>query len=77
MPFIYPPGTRWCYGTSIDWLSLLVEGASGLGFEAYVQKNIFGYFYIFASVHSYSPSAQAARDHGHIIPGESAQDEHG
>ncbi|GAA5954344.1 hypothetical protein JCM21900_005036 [Sporobolomyces salmonicolor] len=40
-PFIYPPGTRWSYGTATDWLSLVIASASDLSLDAYFQKFIF------------------------------------
>jgi CubicO group peptidase (beta-lactamase class C family) len=39
-PLIFDPGTRWQYGTSIDWAGRLVETVSGLTLEQYFQKNI-------------------------------------
>ncbi|GAA6006311.1 hypothetical protein JCM10207_000602 [Rhodosporidiobolus poonsookiae] len=41
MPLVQKPGEHWTYGTSIDWLTLVIEGASGLSIEEYFQKNIF------------------------------------
>jgi methyl acetate hydrolase len=37
---IFDPGTRWQYGTSMDWAGRLVETISGLTLEDYFQKNI-------------------------------------
>ncbi|GAA5825923.1 hypothetical protein JCM11251_000055 [Rhodosporidiobolus azoricus] len=42
MPLFHKPGSTWVYGTSIDWLTRIVENVSGLALEAYVQKHIFG-----------------------------------
>ncbi|GAA5891515.1 hypothetical protein JCM6882_004498 [Rhodosporidiobolus microsporus] len=42
MPLFYKPGSRWTYGTSIDWLTRVVENVSGSTLEGYVQKHIFG-----------------------------------
>jgi len=39
-PLIFEPGTRWQYGTSMDWAGKLVEKVSGLTLEQYFQKNI-------------------------------------
>jgi methyl acetate hydrolase len=39
-PLIFEPGTRWQYGTSLDWTGRLVEAVSGLTLEQYFQKNI-------------------------------------
>jgi methyl acetate hydrolase len=39
-PLIFEPGTRWQYGTSVDWAGKLVEAVSGLTLEQYFQRNI-------------------------------------
>jgi CubicO group peptidase (beta-lactamase class C family) len=39
-PLIFEPGTRWQYGTSMDWAGRLVEKVSGLTLEQYFRKNI-------------------------------------
>lgn len=39
---MYSPGERWNYGTSNDWLGLLVETVGGLGLEQCFQQKIFG-----------------------------------
>jgi methyl acetate hydrolase len=39
-PLRFEPGTRWHYGTGIDWTGKLVETASGLTLEQYFQRNI-------------------------------------
>ncbi|MBI2687748.1 MAG: beta-lactamase family protein [Acidobacteria bacterium] len=40
-PFlISAPGTRWDYGTSIDWVGKLVESVSNENLEAYFQRTI-------------------------------------
>lgn len=40
MPLSFDPGTRWEYGTSMDWAGRLVEAVSGQTLEAYFQKEI-------------------------------------
>lgn len=40
-PLMFDPGTRWQYGTGIDFAGKLVEAISGLTLEQYFQKNIF------------------------------------
>jgi methyl acetate hydrolase len=40
-PLLFDPGTRWQYGTGIDFTGKLVENISGLTLEQYFQKNIF------------------------------------
>ena len=37
----FEPGTRWQYGFSTDWAARVVERASGMNLEQYVQRNIF------------------------------------
>jgi CubicO group peptidase (beta-lactamase class C family) len=39
-PLMFEPGTRWEYGTSMDWAGRLVEAVSGLTLEEYFQRNI-------------------------------------
>jgi CubicO group peptidase (beta-lactamase class C family) len=37
---MFEPGTRWEYGTNLDWTGRLVEKVSGQTLEAYFQRNI-------------------------------------
>lgn len=39
-PLIFEPGTRWQYGTGLDWTGKLVEAVSGMSLEDYFQRNI-------------------------------------
>ena len=39
-PLIFEPGTRWQYGTSLDWTGALVEKVSGQTLEQYFQEHI-------------------------------------
>lgn len=39
-PLMFEPGTRWQYGTGVDWAGRLVEAVSGLTLEEYFQRNI-------------------------------------
>lgn len=39
-PLMFEPGTRWQYGTGLDWTGRLVETISGLTLEQYFQRNI-------------------------------------
>ena len=41
-PLMFEPGTRWQYGTGLDWTGRLVEVASGMSLEDYFQKNLLG-----------------------------------
>ena len=40
-PLAFDPGTRWQYGTGVDWAGRLVEAVSGQTLEAYFERNIF------------------------------------
>jgi CubicO group peptidase (beta-lactamase class C family) len=40
-PLLFEPGTRWHYGTSVDWLGRLVETVSGSSLEDYFRQRIF------------------------------------
>jgi len=39
-PLLFEPGTRWEYGTNIDWAGRLVEAVSGQTLEDYFQRHI-------------------------------------
>jgi methyl acetate hydrolase len=39
-PLMSEPGTRWEYGTNLDWTGRLVEAVAGETLEAYFQRNI-------------------------------------
>jgi methyl acetate hydrolase len=41
MPLVADPGTRWEYGTSTDWLGLVIEAASGQDLANYCSEHIF------------------------------------
>lgn len=40
-PLTSDPGTRWGYGSSIDWLGLIVQAVSGQRIDAFCQAEIF------------------------------------
>lgn len=40
-PLAFEPGTKWDYGTGIDWLGQMVEAATGQRIDAYCQEKIF------------------------------------
>ncbi len=42
LPLLFQPGTRWLYGPSVDVQAMLVERLSGMRFDEYLQKKIFG-----------------------------------
>ena len=39
-PLMFEPGTRWQYGTGLDWTGRLVEVVSGMSLEDYFQKHL-------------------------------------
>lgn len=41
VPLLFEPGTRWVYGVSTDLLGRVVEVASGMPFDQFLQKRIF------------------------------------
>ncbi|KAM0747393.1 beta-lactamase/transpeptidase-like protein [Meredithblackwellia eburnea MCA 4105] len=41
-PIVEEPGALYQYGNSAEWLSLLVQNATGEDYETYMQKNVFG-----------------------------------
>src|SRR3954447_470384 len=41
-PLTSDPGTRWEYGTSHDWLGLVVEEVSGQELDAYCREHVWG-----------------------------------
>jgi CubicO group peptidase (beta-lactamase class C family) len=41
LPLIADPGAKWSYSVSLDLMGRVIEVASGMSFEAFVQKRIF------------------------------------
>jgi CubicO group peptidase (beta-lactamase class C family) len=41
LPLIAEPGTKWSYSIGLDVMGAVIEKASGMPFDAFVQKNIF------------------------------------
>jgi methyl acetate hydrolase len=41
-PLMFDPGTRWQYGTNIDWVGRIVETISGERLDVYFRKHILG-----------------------------------
>jgi methyl acetate hydrolase len=60
VPLVLDPGTAWEYGTSTDWLGLVVEQVSGLGLDEYIDQNIAGPLGM-SDVTFHPTDAQAAR----------------
>jgi CubicO group peptidase (beta-lactamase class C family) len=42
LPLVAEPGTKWHYSVSLDLLGRVIEVASGMDFEAFLQKRLFG-----------------------------------
>ncbi len=42
VPLTFEPGTRWEYGTGIDWAGLMVEAVSGTTLGEFCTANLFG-----------------------------------
>ena len=40
LPLMFEPGTRWQYGSGVDWVGRLVETVSGQNLEQYFQQHI-------------------------------------
>lgn len=40
-PLVFDPGERWDYGIGIDWLGLVIEGASGKRLDRFCEEEIF------------------------------------
>jgi CubicO group peptidase (beta-lactamase class C family) len=60
VPLIADPGTRWEYGTNIDWLGLTIEAITGQDLASYCAEDIFGPLGMVDA--TFAPSeAQAAR----------------
>ncbi|MEN7535815.1 serine hydrolase domain-containing protein [Aurantiacibacter flavus] len=41
MPLVYQPGTHWSYSVALDLMGRVIEVASGLSFDAFLQERIF------------------------------------
>ena len=41
LPLLYDPGTKWVYSVAVDVLGRVIEVASGMTFDAFLQKRIF------------------------------------
>ncbi|MEP7362779.1 MAG: serine hydrolase domain-containing protein [Acidobacteriota bacterium] len=42
LTLMFEPGTRWQYGTGIDWTGRMVEAVTGVSLEDYFQKHLLG-----------------------------------
>lgn len=41
LPLVYDPGTKWSYSVSLDLLGRVIEVASGMAFDAFLQEKLF------------------------------------
>jgi methyl acetate hydrolase len=41
-PLVFDPGTRWQYGTGLDWVGRIVESLCGTNLEKYFQADVLG-----------------------------------
>ena len=41
LPLLFEPGTDWCYGVSLDWAGVLLERATHLRLNDYLQLHVF------------------------------------
>jgi CubicO group peptidase (beta-lactamase class C family) len=41
-PLMFDPGTRWQYGTNLDWVGRIIEAVSGERLDVYFRKHILG-----------------------------------
>jgi CubicO group peptidase (beta-lactamase class C family) len=64
-PLMFEPGTRWQYGTSIDWVGRIVEAISGERLDAYFRKHILGPLGMADTGFVLSPSQRARRANTH------------
>ncbi len=42
LPLVYEPGTQWSYSVSLDLLGRVIELASGMAFDRYLEESLFG-----------------------------------
>lgn len=42
MPLVHQPGSTWEYGINIDWAGIVLERATGIRLNDWIQKNICG-----------------------------------
>src|SRR3546814_11173658 len=69
VPLVHDPGTVWEYGTSTDWLGLLVERVSGLGLDEYIEQHVPGPLGM--SDVTFDPSADQSADRRSAVSGKS------
>lgn len=65
-PLMFDPGTRWEYGTSIDWIGRLVQEVSGQSLGAYMQEHIFDPLGMDSTGYKLTPSMADRRVENHL-----------
>jgi methyl acetate hydrolase len=70
-PIAFDPGTRWEYGTGIDWAGQMVEAITGQTLGAYLADNLTGPLGMADTAFAHSPSmlARAASMHARLPDG--------
>jgi methyl acetate hydrolase len=64
-PLMFDPGTRWQYGSSIDWVGRIVEAVSGERLDVYFRKHILGPLGMADTGFVVSPSQRARQANAH------------
>jgi methyl acetate hydrolase len=65
-PLMFDPGTRWQYGTNIDWVGRIVEAVSGERLDVYFRKHILGPLGMADTGFVISPAQRARRANAHL-----------
>jgi CubicO group peptidase (beta-lactamase class C family) len=65
-PLMFDPGTRWQYGTNIDWVGRIVEAVSGERLDVYFRKHILGPLGMADTGFVVSPAQRARRANAHL-----------
>jgi CubicO group peptidase (beta-lactamase class C family) len=65
-PLMFDPGTRWQYGTNIDWVGRIVETVSGERLDVYFRKHILGPLGMADTGFVVSPAQRARRANTHL-----------
>src|SRR6516162_8994840 len=65
-PLMFDPGTRWQYGTNIDWVGRIVEAISGERLDVYFRKHILGPLGMADTGFVVSPAQRARQANAHL-----------
>jgi methyl acetate hydrolase len=65
-PLMFDPGTRWQYGTNLDWVGRIVEAVSGERLDVYFRKHILGPLGMADTGFVTSPAQRARRANAHL-----------